>query len=93
MATGLLLGKAGCMAVKHLRELSAEIIHLKCSFWVSFLTNCIKMLFRKKKTFVYSANISVVSDIIGLHQPLDGVTNPKYKLQCFVTTNFFSLKR
>jgi hypothetical protein len=26
---------------------------------------------------------------IGLHQPLDGVTNPKYKLQCFLTTNFF----
>jgi len=27
--------------------------------------------------------------LIGLCQPLDGVTNPKYKLKCFITTNIF----
>ena len=30
---------------------------------------------------------------IGLHQPLDGITNPKYKLKCCLTTHFFSSKR
>ncbi len=92
MVTGLLLGNAGCMAVKHLRELSAEKNPFEMQLLVSFLTKCIKMFFWAKKTFVYSANISVVSDIIGLHQPPDGVTNPKYKLQCFVTTNLFFFK-
>jgi hypothetical protein len=29
---------------------------------------------------------------IGLRQPLDGVTNPKYKLKCFLTTNIFFFK-
>ncbi len=29
---------------------------------------------------------------IGLHQPLDGITNPKYKLKCFLTTNIFFFK-
>ncbi len=27
--------------------------------------------------------------IIGLHHSPDGITNPKYKLLCFVTTKFF----
>jgi hypothetical protein len=26
---------------------------------------------------------------IGLYHPLDGVTNPRYTLLCFLTTNFF----
>jgi len=26
---------------------------------------------------------------IGLHHSPDGITNPKYKLQCFITTQFF----
>jgi hypothetical protein len=31
-----------------------------------------------------------VDQEIGLHHPLDGVTNPEYKLLCFIQpTNFF----
>jgi hypothetical protein len=30
---------------------------------------------------------------IGLHHPLDGVTNPKYKLLCFIQLNFFAMRR
>ncbi len=30
---------------------------------------------------------------IGLYQPLDGITNPKYKLLCSLTTNFFANRR
>jgi hypothetical protein len=29
----------------------------------------------------------------GLHQPLDGITNPKYKLLHFLTTKYFFAKR
>jgi hypothetical protein len=27
---------------------------------------------------------------IGLYHPLDGITNPKYKLLRFLTTNYFA---
>jgi hypothetical protein len=30
---------------------------------------------------------------IGLHHPVDGVTNPKYKLLHFLTTKYFIAKR
>jgi hypothetical protein len=32
-------------------------------------------------------------DLIGLYHPLDGVTNPKYKLLHFLTTTFFTETR
>ncbi len=32
-------------------------------------------------------------EIIGLFHPLDGITNPKYKLLCFLTTNFCKEKK
>jgi hypothetical protein len=35
----------------------------------------------------YKHNLKMQSSI-GLHQPLDGVTNPKYKLYYFVKTFF-----
>jgi hypothetical protein len=28
-----------------------------------------------------------------LYRPLDGVTNPKYEVLCFLTTNFFGQKK
>ncbi len=31
--------------------------------------------------------------VIGLHHWPDGITNPKYKLLCFMTTNFFANRR
>ncbi len=32
--------------------------------------------------------------LIGLHHPLDGVTNPEYKLLCFIQlTTFFAKRR
>jgi hypothetical protein len=34
----------------------------------------------------------LTSKPIGLHHSPDGITNPNYKLLCFITTNFF-LKR
>ncbi len=34
--------------------------------------------------------MALILSIIGLHHPLDGVTNPKYKLMCFIQlTKFF----
>jgi hypothetical protein len=30
----------------------------------------------------------LTTHLIGLYHPLDGITNPKNKLMCFITTNF-----
>ncbi len=44
---------------------------------------------------VKSINQSVKRDVygIGFCHPLDGVTNPMYKLFCFLTTIFFIKRR
>ncbi len=40
------------------------------------------------------ANMEQFNDgLIGLYHPLDGVTSPKYKFLCSITTNFFFRKR
>jgi hypothetical protein len=31
--------------------------------------------------------------LIGLHHPLHGITNPKYKLLCFLTTIFLQREK
>jgi hypothetical protein len=36
--------------------------------------------------------LKVVNDIIGLHDPLDGVTNPEYKLLHFIQLTIFLQK-
>ncbi len=37
--------------------------------------------------------IKLFTTVKGLHHPLDGVTNPKYKLLCFIQLTFFAKRR
>jgi hypothetical protein len=37
--------------------------------------------------------LQIISPLIGLYHPLDGITNPKYKLLHFLTTDFFKEKK
>ncbi len=57
----------------------------------SKLYKLIKCSGKDKRSSLFAFRTS--EEEIGLHQPLDGVTNPKYRLQCFLKNYFFSSKR
>ncbi len=51
----------------------------------------VKFIFKNKQLFCLLLKKAVRKhvDEMGLDHPLDGITNPKYKLLHFLTTNFF----
>ncbi len=44
------------------------------------------------QALIYNTLTCDIPKLTGLYRPLDGITNPKYKLLHLLTTNFFSPK-
>jgi hypothetical protein len=61
--------------------------YLLNKFWFIQNKKCLKW---SKKLGIFHRVIKFRSELKGLHHPLDGITNPEYKLLCFIQlTKFF----
>ncbi len=58
-------------------------------FILSILKRLLCVIMQRYISFFYSFENESWKHPIGLYHPLDGVTNPKYKLLHFLTTNFW----
>jgi len=58
--------------------------------WAKFYSICLVTLVLTQSHWEVCLLIAIE---IGLHHSPDGIANPKYKLLCFITTNFFAKRR
>jgi hypothetical protein len=57
---------------------------------LSILKRMLRVIMQRYISFFYSFENESWKHSIGLHHPLDGATNPKYKLLHFLTANFWN---